>query len=50
MFFSSFVSLFVIADPVGSAAVYSALTSHVKAQEQRMIAIKACVIATGLLV
>lgn len=50
MFFSSFVSLFVIADPVGSATVFSALTSDVKHRDQKNIAIKACLIATGLLI
>lgn len=47
---ASFVSFFVIVDPLGTSAVFSALTSGAPAQERRMIAVKAFVIATLLLV
>ena len=49
LFLSAFVSLFVVVDPFGSAAVFAALTQKMDARAQRKIAIKAVLIAASLL-
>lgn len=49
LFLSSFVSFIVIVDPLGTAAVFSALTSKIPAAERKKIAIKAVMIAVTLL-
>jgi multiple antibiotic resistance protein len=50
LFLSAFVSLFVIADPFGTAAVFSVLTSKIDRPTQQKIAFKAVCIAIGLLI
>lgn len=50
LFLASFISFLVIVDPLGTAAVFSALSAKMSAMQRRMIAIKAVVIATVLLI
>jgi multiple antibiotic resistance protein len=50
LFLSAFVSLFVIADPFGTAAVFSVLTKNIERAEQRGIALKAAMVAIGVLI
>ena len=50
LFFTVFIGLFVIVDPFGTAAVFSALTSKVDKNTQRRIALKAVVTAAALLI
>lgn len=50
VFLASFISLFVIVDPLGTSAVFSVLASKLTQKKQRMIAIKAVVIATSVLI
>jgi len=47
---STLVSLFVVIDPVGTSAVFSALTQNVPEKEQKRIAIRAVITAVILLV
>lgn len=49
-FVTAFVALFVIVDPLGTTGVFLALTSKLKESETRKIAIKACTIASLLLI
>lgn len=49
IFIPSFVSLFVIVDPLGTSGVFSALTHKLNAATQKSIAYKAFTIATILL-
>lgn len=46
---SAFVTLFVVIDPIGLTPVFIALTPGLTAQQRRAIAIRATVIAAGLL-
>jgi multiple antibiotic resistance protein len=46
---SAFVTLFVVIDPIGLTPVFIALTPGLAAQQRRAIAIRATVIAAGLL-
>ena len=46
---TAFVALFVVIDPVGLAPLFVALTRGAEAQLRRAIALRACVIAAGLL-
>lgn len=46
---TAFVTLFVVIDPIGVAPLFVALTSGANAVHRRMIAVRACVIAAGLL-
>ncbi|WP_439120800.1 MarC family protein [Marivita sp.] len=46
---SAFVTLFVVIDPIGLTPVFIALTPGMTAQQRRAIAIRATVIAAGLL-
>lgn len=48
-FTPTFVTLFVIADPIGTAAIFLALASGYTDQQVRATAIKASVIAAGLM-
>ena len=48
-YISAFVTMFVIIDPVGLTPVFVALTQGMDARERRRIALRACVIAAGLL-
>ncbi len=47
---SAFVSLFVVVDPFGTAAVFVTLTQKASSEEQKKIAIKAAVLAVVILV
>jgi multiple antibiotic resistance protein len=49
VFLSSFISLFIIVDPLGTAMVYSVLTRDELPKDRLWIAIKGCLIATCLL-
>jgi multiple antibiotic resistance protein len=46
---SAFVTLFVVIDPIGLTPIFIALTPGLTAQQRRAIAIRATVIAAGLL-
>ncbi|WP_292293041.1 MarC family protein [Marivita sp.] len=46
---SAFVTLFVVIDPIGLTPIFIALTPGMTAQQRRAIAIRATVIAAGLL-
>jgi multiple antibiotic resistance protein len=48
-FLATLIALFVIVDPFGTAAVFAALTSGQNAAQSRRIAIKAVIIAIGIL-
>lgn len=47
-FVAAFITLFVVADPVGSAAVFSALTQRMNSFHSRQVAIKAVMTALAL--
>ena len=49
LFLSAFVSLLVIVDPIGTAAVFSGLTRKQTRNVQKLIALRATIIATGVL-
>lgn len=49
IFLSSFISLLVIVDPLGTAAVFSAITVKQNAAQRRAVALKAMMIAMTLL-
>lgn len=46
---SAFVTLFVVIDPIGLAPVFIALTPGMTVQQRRAIAVRATIIAAGLL-
>lgn len=46
---TAFVTLFVVMDPIGLVPLFIALTQGMNADQRRIIAIRACVIATGIL-
>jgi multiple antibiotic resistance protein len=46
---SAFVTLFVVIDPIGLTPMYIALTQGTEARHRRLIGLRACVIAFGLL-
>ncbi|MBT8418419.1 MAG: MarC family protein [Silicimonas sp.] len=46
---TAFVTLFVIIDPIGLVPVFAALTQGQSVQKRRQIALRACLIAIGLL-
>lgn len=46
---SAFVTLFVVIDPIGLTPIFIALTQGMTAQQRRAIAIRATIIAAGLL-
>lgn len=48
LFLAAFVTLFVIADPVGTAAVFATLTQGMTTKESRGIAIKTVIVALSL--
>jgi len=50
LFLSAFISLFVVVDPFGTAAVFATLTQKANAEEQRKIAIKAATFAVVIIV
>jgi multiple antibiotic resistance protein len=45
----AFVTLFVIIDPIGLAPLFVALTQGMTARQRRKVAVRACVVALGLL-
>lgn len=46
---TSFVTLFVVIDPVGTAPIFVALTRGMETVRRRAIALRACAIAAGIL-
>ncbi len=50
LFLSAFVTLFVVIDPPGCAPIYAGLTSSATHRQALVMAARACVIATGILV
>lgn len=49
LFISAFISLLVIIDPPGCAPIYASLTAGASAQQRRSMAIRAVVVAGGIL-
>ncbi|MXO86588.1 NAAT family transporter [Altererythrobacter aurantiacus] len=49
LFISAFVTLFVVIDPPGCAPIYAGLTKDASAAEARSMAIRACLIASAIL-
>ena len=49
LFFSSFITLFVVIDPPGCAPIYAGLTTGASAAQKRAMAIRACLIAGVIL-
>jgi multiple antibiotic resistance protein len=47
---TAFTALFVVIDPIGLAPIFVAMTAGMTPQLRRAIAIRACVIAAGLLI
>ena len=50
LFLSAFVTLFVVIDPPGCAPIYAGLTKGATREQARAMAVRACVIATIILV
>lgn len=50
LFFSAFVTLFVVIDPPGCAPIFAGLTSGATGPQARAMALRACMIATLILV
>jgi multiple antibiotic resistance protein len=50
LFISAFVTLFVVIDPPGCAPIYAGLTSGASNRQSRVMALRACIIATIILV
>ena len=50
LFLSSFITLFVVIDPPGCAPIYAGMTKNAAPDARRSMAIRACVIATIILV
>lgn len=46
---TAFVTLFIVIDPVGVAPIFVALTPGADARRRRFIAIRACLVAAGIL-
>jgi len=46
---TSFVTLLVVIDPIGTAPLFVALTAGMDPKRRRMVALRACVIAAGIL-
>ncbi|MDG4648464.1 MarC family protein [Roseibacterium sp. SDUM158017] len=49
IYIPAFVALFVIIDPVGLAPLFAALTQGMDPRERRAVAIRACLVALGIL-
>lgn len=47
---TSFVTLFVVMDPIGLTPIFVALTQGRSAQDRRAIALRACALSAGLLI
>ena len=50
LFLSAFVTLFVVIDPPGCAPIYAGLTKGATREQARAMAVRACIIATIILV
>ena len=50
LFFSAFITLFVVIDPPGCAPIYAGLVKGASPAQTRSMAVRACVIATLILV
>lgn len=50
LFLSAFATLFVVIDPPGCAPIYAGLTANASPREARVMALRACVIASAILV
>ena len=46
---TAFVSLFVVIDPIGLAPLFVAITQGMQAAQRRSVAVRACLVALGLL-
>ncbi|WP_017669524.1 MarC family protein [Blastomonas sp. AAP53] len=49
LFISAFVTLFVVIDPPGCAPIYASMTTEANAQQRRSMAIRAVIVAGGIL-
>ncbi len=49
LFVSAFITLFVVIDPPGCAPIYASMTTDANAQQRRSMAIRAVVVAGGIL-
>lgn len=49
LFISAFITFFVVIDPPGCAPIYASLTKGAAAQQRRSMAIRASIIAAGIL-
>jgi multiple antibiotic resistance protein len=50
LFFSAFITFFVVIDPPGCAPIYASLTKEANSSQRRIMAIRATVVAAGILV
>lgn len=50
LFISAFATLFVVIDPPGCAPIYAGLTANATTREARTMAVRACLIASAILV
>lgn len=50
LFVSAFVTFFVVIDPPGCAPIFASLTTEAEARQRRAMAIRAVLVATGILV
>ena len=50
LFISAFATLFVVIDPPGCAPIYAGLTANASPREARTMALRACLIASAILV
>ncbi|GGB70491.1 MarC family protein [Blastomonas aquatica] len=49
LFISAFITLFVVIDPPGCAPIYASMTTDANAQQRRSMAIRAVIVAGGIL-
>ncbi|AOF99067.1 MAG: MarC family protein [Blastomonas fulva] len=49
LFVSAFITLFVVIDPPGCAPIYASMTTDANAQQRRSMAIRAVIVAGGIL-
>jgi len=49
LFFAAFITLFVVIDPPGTAPIFSSLTSGASATQRRSMALRAVIVASGIL-
>lgn len=50
LFFSAFITFFVVIDPPGCAPIYASLTKEANASQRRIMAIRATLVAAAILV